>query len=426
MQVGAGSMRCRPLPYAFSALSQHVVDIGLIRLYLIAGVLRFWGFNCNILNSSFHFIISSCNAAQRCICVYMENHFESEISFDVDPNIDPNTLPLSYSSFEDPFAQTLETIGSLNQDVGLECNVKAFEARYNSAGELELLQVGTRRNLSREENSSRRAAVVLKRFYDTSDELTCTELHIQSPHIKKALREVVKEYPGLNLNSPTIVLRDIPKCLFHFRKEIADYARSIHDPAVVDHINLIQTYAYQQMVDPMWSYMLHMEIGGPEPGLDFPNLWMAFRPGDLIFTKTGGVPRILRFRFMGKTSSEWIVNATYIESDGKNFGHREHAITIKSYGDYLPLTQLVVYPLDHHKDKRSIMQTLYERGLKFTALQGICYRSYTGTARRRIQPSSYEHVEDETMEKPTFVSYETLHNSPTKDFGPKYSLTKIS
>jgi hypothetical protein len=172
--------------------------------------------------------------------------------------------------------------------------------------------------------------------------------------------------------------------------------------------------------------MLHMESGGPEPGLDFPNLWMAFRPGDLIFTETGGVPRILRFRSMDKTSSEWIINATYIESDGKNFGHREHAIAIRSYGDYLPIAQLVVYPLDHHKDKRSIIRTLYERGLKFTALQGICYRSYTGTARRRVRPSSYEDGEDETMEKSTSVSYKTLRNSPTKGCGHELSLTTIS
>jgi hypothetical protein len=358
----------------------------------------------------------------------MENHFGPDLHFNVDSNIDPSAVPLSYFTFEDPFAQARETIGSLNQDVGLECSVKAYEMRYNGIGEMELLQVGKVRNVSREENSSRLAAVVLTRFYDKLDELTHTELHIQSPYIKTALRKAIQKYPELNLNSPTIVLRDIPKCLFHYRKEIADYARSIHDPTVINHINLIQTYAYQQMSEPMLSYMLYMESGGIAPGLDFPNLWMAFRPGDLIFTETGGVPRILRFSSMTKGSSGWFINATYIDSDGKKFGQREDQISIKAYDDYKPLAKLEVYPLDFHEDKQSITRTLYERGLKFTALQGICYRSYTGTAREHGPHDTYEEDEglDRTIDQTTFVSYRTLRDSLRHDCRPENPLTTNS
>jgi hypothetical protein len=306
--------------------------------------------------------------------------------FDIDIEVDgsgfdPNEADLLDFFFDDPFAYAQQATESLDLETGLTCELKAYENRYNARGEIETLQVGKqRRRAALGKNSSLRAAVVLTRHYNDLDKLDYTELRIQSPHIKKALREVIATYPGLKLQAPMIVLRDTPKCLFHYRREIAAYARTLEDPVAREHIQFIQDYAYQQMVQPITSFNLGVEFAGNEPGLEFLNLWMAFRPGDLIYSKTRDVPRVYRLDSMTYFSTSCRLHASYIESDGSRFGHRTEYLSIDIYDNYKPFTQLTAYPLEYHRDKSSIIERLSQRGAQYVSLQGIHYRSFAGNA----------------------------------------------
>jgi hypothetical protein len=292
----------------------------------------------------------------------------------------PSNLPDFF--FDDPFAHAQQATKSLDSETGLTCELKAYETRYNSRGEVEILQVGKqRRRAALEKNSSLRAAIKLTRHYDILDKLTYTELCIQSPHIKKALREVIKTYPGLKLQAPMIVLRDTPKCLFHYRNEIAAYARTLEDSVAREHIQFVQDYAYQQMVQPMLDFTLGVEyLEHGQPGLEFSNLWMAFRPGDLIFSKDQNSHRVYRFDSMDYHSSQCHIDASYIESDGSVFGYRTRTIYIDIYDNYKPFTQLKAYPLKYHTDRSGIIERLSQRGTKYLSLHGIHYRSFAGNA----------------------------------------------
>ncbi|KAI4633465.1 hypothetical protein J4E80_000831 [Alternaria sp. BMP 0032] len=291
-------------------------------------------------------------------------------------------LPDIFFDFDDPFALAHQTTESLDPETGLTCELKAYEHRYNARGEIETLQVGKqRRRAALEKNSSLRAAIKLTRHYDKLDNLEYTELHIQSPHIKKALREVIKTYSGLKLQAPMIVLRDTPKCLFHYRGEIAAYARTLEDPVAREHIQFIQDYAYQQMAEAMLNFTLGVEYAENEqPGLGFSNLWMAFRPGDLIFSKDQDATRVYRFDSMTYRSSQCLIEASYVESDGSLFGYRTKTFHIDAYDNYKPFTKLVAYPLKYHKDESRIIERLSYRGTQYVSLQGIHYRSFAGHA----------------------------------------------
>ena len=254
-------------------------------------------------------------------------------------------------------------------------------------------------------------------------------MHIQSPRIKKALREVIKTYLGVKLQAPVIVLRDTLKCLFHYRREIADYARTLEDPVAREHIRYVQDYAYQQMVQPMLSFTLNVEfVENEQPGLEFQNLWMAFRPGDLIFSKDRDVPRatprVYRFERMQYTSKSCRIEADYIESDATSFGYRPMAIDIDIYDNYKAFTQLVAYPLEYHPENASLIEHLTQRGAQYVLLQGIHDRSFAGDAYapcfnngEEEDDDEYPPVPDETTAtalvsgSPGFVfSTSTIHN----------------
>src|SRR5436190_16379827 len=121
---------------------------------------------------------------------------------------------LTLENFDDFF--NWASAGQEEEDKGgLKCELKTFEARYNSKGERLVLDVGSRKLLD-PPHRAKDSALVLTRFYDREKELEYTELEIRSPHIKAALKEIVPEYHDLNIQSKNIVLRDDPKCLFHY------------------------------------------------------------------------------------------------------------------------------------------------------------------------------------------------------------------
>lgn len=271
---------------------------------------------------------------------------------------------------------------------GMKCELKTFESRYNSKGEKVLLSVGSRRKLNTIRHEGHDCALVLTRFYDKETELEHTELEIRSPHVKAALKEAVPEYENLNLQAKQIVLRDHPKCLFHYRKELQEYGSKLQDPEAIKHLMFALKYMYKTLQSEIYSYFNLVEATSMPPSIDFLNLWMIFRSGDYIHTKTSETQRVLRFEYMTRCkclipwcyNSRWSITATCINYDGINFGYEHIHFTIRPYEGYKLLGDLPVIPLQYHQNKDSIKQEMIGRGKKFIGLHGIHHRMYNGIA----------------------------------------------
>ncbi len=296
-------------------------------------------------------------------------------------------------------------------DPGLDCELKTYEVRYNSRGEQVDLQVEKRQDFHPvPRDRDHESAMVLKRIYTKEGELTDTELHIKSPHIQTALRTVIIDYPGINTLTKPIIIRDTPKCIFHYRKEIEAYGATLENPVALQHIIFLLRYMYRTLQHEMIAYYSFMESPHLAPSLDFPNLWMAFRPGDYIYTKSP-CDRVLRLRFMsgdkywpkrarsGSVYGSWTLTAEEVNYDGTNFGYVTEAFYICSYEGYRNLQELAVFPLNYHPDKDDIMKKLVARGQKFVRLHGIHYRYYGDFAdkprSRRSNNSDEDDDEDE-------------------------------
>jgi hypothetical protein len=293
---------------------------------------------------------------------------------------------LTFETFDNLFnsanAEQEDTVG------GLRCELKTFEARYNSKRERVVLNVGSRKALDLPRDRAHDSALVLTKFYDREKELEYTELEIRSPHVKAALKEKVPEYHELNLRTKNIVLRDHPKCLFHYRLELQEYGKTLQDPDAVKHLLFALKYMYRTLQSEIYSYYKVVEMASVSPSIDFLNLWMVFRPGDYIYTKTAKTERVLKFKDMTRCNcqipwcdnSRWTIAAGFIDYDGTNFSYCTHKFTIRPYDGYKALADLNVVPLQYHPNKNSIIEKMVARGKKFIGLHGIHHRMYEGIA----------------------------------------------
>lgn len=273
------------------------------------------------------------------------------------------------------------------EDEGRICEIQTYEQRFNSRGDPVLLHSGRRSELGWEAQKSCEAALVLTRFYSITRDLESTQLEIQSPFVKGALKEVVRSYPGVNLDSNGhIYIYDKPHCLFHYRHELERYASKLRDKKAKDHVNLCIQYMARVLRKEIASYENKMQDDDVLPGLEFETLWMAFRPGALLYQRVKDVDIICRLREMVQDRNEphttpyWRVYAEILAYTGRDFDYIHHKVNISHFDGYKPLHELEIFPLDYHREKDSIRVKTLERGKKYVSLVGIHHCTYDGLA----------------------------------------------
>ena len=292
------------------------------------------------------------------------------------------------SRFQDPYAYLA---GELNStDVrGLKCELKSYDARYNSQGEFVVLDSGTRHELNPPEVNEE-SALVLTKFYTKRGDLDATELLVRSPHLTLALRTVIFDYPGINLDAREIAIRGLPECLFHYRVELASYGHTLRDQTAIRHLTLLLNHVRKIFETQMMTYSSLMESpqGLPlvSPGLNFENLWMAFRPGCFIYAQASEAHSVMRLKYIYMHEHEdyrrtgWDVTGEYITYDGKDYGYKDKDFFIPRYEGYRSLKQFEICPLQFFPGSAGIKRELIARGQKFVMLRGVHYMSYHGVA----------------------------------------------
>ena len=286
------------------------------------------------------------------------------------------------------------------KDEGQNCELHTYERRFNTRGEAILLQSGCKTEFGEETEMSVEAALVLTRLYDISRELQTTQLKIRSPHIKAALREVVRSYPEVNINSngPISIFGE-PWCLFHYRIELEAYASMLHDQTAKDHVSFCLRYMAKVFRRDIFSYQNTMQDKDVVPGLEFQNLWMAFKPGALLYQKVKNVDVICRLKEMieikrkddligDKRAPFWYLKTEVLRCVGKRMDYMYHTVNVSHYDGYKPLKELEIFPLEHHHQQDLIKANILQRGKKYVSLRGIHHCSYEGVADVTSSPST--------------------------------------
>jgi hypothetical protein len=264
---------------------------------------------------------------------------------------------------------------------GLRLDVKMYEARYNWENKRIKLNAGTKRTAWVPPDEDQESALSVARYYDHDKELEFTEMEVRSPHIRRALREVVKKYPRMTFDTGKIIIRNEPRCIFHFRNELREYGMNLTDVVAAEHLMFFLNYMYNSLTREMTSFYTFMESPVAAPGIEFEFLWMAFKPGELIVQTRKDVHQILRVKSVDKIFLAWQVNSETIVYDGESFGFTTYSIRIPRYEGYKPLMDLRVCPLSYHPTGETIRNSLITRGHKYVDLKDVSHRKYSGTVR---------------------------------------------
>jgi hypothetical protein len=136
------------------------------------------------------------------------------------------------------------------------------------------------------------------RYYDRDRELEFTQMEVRSPYIRAALRAVIKEYPGLTFETGKILIRNEPRCVFHYREELRDYGLRLVDQTTAQHPILFLNYMYHSRSCEISSYYTFMESPTVAPDIEHAFLWMAFKPGCFLFQSSRGIQSIVHYRTM--------------------------------------------------------------------------------------------------------------------------------
>ena len=265
---------------------------------------------------------------------------------------------------------------------GSVCEVKTYEARYDKSMRRELVDVDTVNDIDPGINPNNVYVLVFEQYFDFLGKLEQTNLWIKSPHILAALRAVVDDYTGVNVRTNEVCLQGKPKILFHYKEELERYKNDLGNDVAKQHIDLALGHMQQQLRHELKIYdNLVNTPPGVLPSIDHVNMWMVFRPGDLVYTETDGAPQVLKFKSMSFTpQEEWVVAADYISHNGEHFGEASACFIMRPFEGSKNVANLQVFPLKYHDDRDYMKEKLVGRGRKFCRLTGIHHRQYHGSA----------------------------------------------
>ncbi|KAF4469330.1 P-loop containing nucleoside triphosphate hydrolase [Fusarium albosuccineum] len=263
---------------------------------------------------------------------------------------------------------------------GEECELHVYEHRTDSRGVAVTLRVETTSEFEATKDKSYKAALLLFRMYNMHDpkRLMSTSLEIR-----------------LSLSSTgRIYIPAPPMCLFHYRAELENYAAQASDPIARSHIELCLSYMRRALRQEMSLFEISM-VQSKEPSIEHQHLWMAFKPGTLLYEKIANVETVARLRDISSTKDaqelvvNWVLMTEYVFYNGQDMGYTERTISIGKYDGCKQLRELQAFPLDLHPDRERIRRDLVRRGEKCLSLLGRHHRSYDGIAEFENNLDSY-------------------------------------
>ncbi|KAF4448331.1 P-loop containing nucleoside triphosphate hydrolase protein [Fusarium austroafricanum] len=237
------------------------------------------------------------------------------------------------------------------QGSGLVCETKHFDSFYNASGDRIILPSGQKYKSKKAQADE--SALTVTNFWDEDQDLERTVLEIKSPFMKAALKAAVPEYATFNIDVKNISITGEPRCLFHYRDELASYGATLEqnqDPEGARHVQHLISYMWEVLVVEIAAFNVLELLQDFEPSLEHKYLWMLFRPGDIV----------------------WILEGYGIGYDGDNFGSSFRSAIIEPYEGVKPLKELSAINLDRlpEEKKRIVKEELIARGRKFVSIHG--------------------------------------------------------
>lgn len=244
------------------------------------------------------------------------------------------------------------------------------------------------------ENDETGQYAVLVRNVKSNDARKKLEAHsivIQSPHLKKALAEILADYPGVAIELDRLEF-EAPFVPFVHRweKYKAYIAQATKDAEADDkdkdkdtknmseHLAVLDGILRYEIGDKIAAFEDYIRHGV----IKFSDLWMIFQPGDVAVTSTQTLAmEVVETEYMENQCGKFLrVRGECVDFSGTEFGRSDVATDIPEFLGTKPITGLSVNPLSFHADRDALSAALVARGARFEELAGHKYRQYSGAA----------------------------------------------
>ncbi|KAJ3579557.1 hypothetical protein NPX13_g1008 [Xylaria arbuscula] len=219
-----------------------------------------------------------------------------------------------------------------------------------------------------------------KRQSDTGEQsLRIHSISVHSPSIKKLLGSVLGGYQGVNTNLERIDFYAPFHAFFYRWEDFKAQMTKNHDGDEAKHCKLLFEIMRCE-VEPLIEQaedMLNNNV------ISFEYLWTLFEPGieihyraqeeDNLYLLTDG-----RYELGTDRRPVYKISCRYIDTDGERFGYKTTSLTIQSFNNVTPISELNVLPSHLRHGITEIRARLAQRGRKFERLRGAHYMAYSG------------------------------------------------
>ncbi|KAI1495836.1 hypothetical protein F5X99DRAFT_102437 [Biscogniauxia marginata] len=273
------------------------------------------------------------------------------------------------------------------QSEEIKCEVKEYEARYDLEGK-RILKAVELSSQDADLKDDGKYVMRLYKYYTRDAKIEKVNLEIRSPHIRDALRNVIGSYPEQNFtghitltgNNESLALA----CLFHYRKELREYRDNLEDASARQHVLLLVDFAEREFRRDIHRF--EASIQAATPSVEFRDLWMLFKPNDLVFSgenHTQSINKVVKVSlYPGSANcpSKWAVTAKALSHDGSHYGYIHRCLEIVAFDGIREVNTLSSYPVKFHLDQYALRKYLVYRGKKYCSLTGVQHRAYDGEA----------------------------------------------
>ena len=248
------------------------------------------------------------------------------------------------------------------------------------------------------------ALCITRQLDRTNETVQKTSLQVNSPALKKLLKDVIGTYPGISFLTKDITI-DFPcQVLYHYRTEFVDHLdkaqASAPDGELARHLPILLNFIEDEFKDTI------AETANLTPqGLTtYDTMWTLFRPGIKIFTRIRGQNRCHKLNSYQYTYGQcpsFRLDVEFIDYDGDDFGARQTCLYVPPYRGAAPVTGLNAFPLARHPNALDVSKSLITRGKKWEAINikngGQAFMDYKGVALDASCPPGRYNIESRVM-----------------------------
>ena len=276
------------------------------------------------------------------------------------------------------------------------------------------------------------------REFDKSGNFWRRYVEILSPAFIEVLRKISPYDIDLPVASDVLSVAEPLKILFHHRKHLVKYLEEgnddVNDSAVTlarSHTKLILDFMQKEW-DSVNQTLNDIESDKPSGLITFPDIWLLYAPGTIVFTKENGeyeafVVDSIRGNSKRQTRtghhnySKLELTCWSINYDGEVFGRVWSSHWIAPFHGSKDISSLGLIPEKFLPNVSDVKQFMISRGKSFWALQGQNYRDYTG------EVWSQHMTEDSVRVMVDHLTYQKRNNWPiiiNRKKGPSAAVSK--